>query len=185
MAEENSNQGSSAKDIAAILADYVPKADYEAALDALKSATDEGGTHKTTSEKHAARVAELEKTVRGRTYRDTFNKLAKEAKLKDDLADDAYKLLGLTEDKDEPDEKAIAASLKEFLKDRKHYVDEADPKKKTIPAGEGSTRGRSTSPGDPEFHVTQRELNDATWMRHNQSKLQEAEKAGLFRLQDD
>ncbi len=186
MAEESSsNHGTSAADIAAILADYVPKADYDAALEALQSANDEGTTHRTTAEKSTARIAELEKTVRGRSYRDAFTKLAKDAKLKKEMTDDAFDLLKITQDKDEPDEKAMKAALDDFIKDRKHYVQEEETKKKTIAAGEGSTRGRSTSPGDPEFHVSPKELSDANWMRQNQGKMQEADKAGLLVLSDD
>ncbi len=186
MADET-NPGSSAKDIATLLADYVPKADYEAALEALQAATDAAETQGTAAETHAARVAELEKTVRGRTYRDTFNKLAKEAKLKDELADDAWELLKVAQDKDEPDEKAMKAALSEFLKapNRKSYVNEDEPRKKTIPAGEGSARGRSTSPGDPEFHVSPKDLNNASWMLLNQGKMREADMAGLLVLDDD
>lgn len=181
MAESASN----ASDIAAILADYIPRAEHEQLLDSLNQVLEERDTHKAAAEQHTARLAELEKTVRGRTYRDAFNKLAKDAKVKDEHADDVFELLKLEQDADEPDEKAIGKQLSKFLESRKHLIESAEEKPKKIPAGEGSERGRSTALTEPEFRVSQRESNDAVWMRRNGDAFRQAAKAGTLVLDED
>lgn len=181
-----SDSDRSGLELATILQDYVSRSDYSDALEAVEAAIAERDEARSAATKHTDRLAQLEKMVRGRAWRDAFETARKDAKVKDDVADDVYRLLGLAEDDDEPDSKQIGKSLAEFLKTRGHYVASDKPgdgKPARIPAGEGSDRGRSGSPGDPEFHVSKQQRNDALWMRDNQSKMNTAAKAGLLRLE--
>jgi hypothetical protein len=178
------DETSSAADIATILKDYVPRSDYEAALEALQTATEETETARTEAGKHTERMSELEKKVRGRSYRDAFEKLRKDARVKDEFAQDAFDLLKLEQDKDDPDEKAMKSALNDFLKERKHFVSEEGVKPKVIPAGEGSSRGKSVAPGTPEFRVSYQQRNDALWMRENQESMRQAHRAGVLVLDD-
>lgn len=171
-------------DIAALLADYVPKADYEAALEAINEAIAERDAARGDAEKHTTRLQDLEKTLRGRTWRDAFDKIADEAKVKKSMRGDVFDLLKLAADNDQADEPGIKTALQAFLKDRPDYVDSAPPRPTTLPAGEGSLRGRSVAPGEPELRVTRQQLNDAVYMRDNQSRISAATRAGLLVIDD-
>ena len=176
-------------DIAAILADYVPRADYEEALAALTELEEDRNTHRTAADDRGKRLEDLEKKYRGRSYRDAFEKVRKAAKVKDEMADDAFRLLGLEQDEDDPDEAKISRALDAFLKERKHYITpEESPRdarrREQLEAGEGATRGASGRPGDPEMRVSYKQLNDASWMRDNQGRMLEAQRAGLLRIDD-
>jgi hypothetical protein len=176
--------GESAADIAQVLQGYVPIDEYNATLDALQAAIEERDSARTEGTKHSGRIKDLEGKVRGRAYRDAYDKVRKEHKVGDKFADDVYKLLGIEPDSDEPDEKAIGKALGEFVKDRPQYLD-TQSAPKSLPAGEGATRGRGGSPGEPEFRVGRRQLGDAGWMRDNQGRMLEAKRAGLLVIDDD
>jgi hypothetical protein len=172
-------------ELAALLQDYVPRSDYEAALEAVDGAVREREEHRAAADKHTGRLAELEKKLRGRTWRDKFRELAK-GKVKADHEDDVYELLKLQEDADEPDAKALGKQLDDFLEKRGAYkAAKADGRSKEIPAGEGSGRGRSVAPGQPEFRVTPKERGDALWMRENQARFNQAAKDGTLVMDDD
>jgi hypothetical protein len=171
-------------ELASLLQDYVPRSEYDAALDAIEQATREADEHRTAAEQHTGRLSELEKKVRGRNYRDAFDRLRKEHKVRDEVADDVFRLLGIEQDADEPDEKVMRRGLEDFLKDRKHYTAEGTPRPKEIPAGEGAARGRSVAPGEPEMRVTRAQLADAGYMRQNQKMIGEATRAGLLVIDD-
>ena len=171
-------------EIAGILKDYVSLDEYNATLDALNEAIQERDRLRGESEKTSGRVKDLESRVRGRAYRDAYDKVRKDLKIKDEFADDVFKLADLEQDADEPDEKAIRQALDGFVKDRKHYLDTED-KKRTLPAGEGGSRGKSTGPGDPDFWVSYKQLNDLAWMRENQGRMLEAKRAGTLVIDED
>jgi len=170
-------------ELAAILQDYVPRGDYETALQAIEDAVTERDEFRAEIEELRPRAQELEKKHRARSYRDAFEKVRK-GKVRDDLADDAFRLLELAQDADEPDEGAIGKALDGFLKDRKHYSPEST-KPREIPAGEGHSRGSHTRPGEPEMRVKRTELANALWMRENQGRVAQAQKAGLLVIDDD
>jgi len=173
-------------DIAALLQDYVPRAEYEAALSAIESAVSERDEAITQRDQHTTRLKDLESKVRGRSYRDAFEKLRKDAKVRDDFADHVFKLLELPQDRDEPDERDIRSKLDAFLKDNKAYVGPAEPEKpRTLERGEGSTRGKPGAPGEPEFRVRRSELNSARWMRDHQDAVHKATQAGLLIIDED
>lgn len=186
MSQDTSTVSTSAADMADILKDYVGLDEYNATLDALNEAIEERDKLRADGEKHSGRVKELEGKVRGRSYRDAYDKARKELRIKDEFADDVFKLADLKMDADEPDEGAIRKTLEAFVKDRRHYLDtEERPAKKALSAGEGASRGQSGRPGEPEFRVTNAQLKDAGWMRDNQGKMLEAKRAGLLVLEDE
>jgi hypothetical protein len=170
--------------LASILADYVPKAEYESTLEALNALAEERDELAAERTKSAGRVSELEKAVRSRSYKDSYDRMAKELKIKDEFKDDVYRLAGVEEDADEPDEKGLRRHFEKFLESKKHYTQQEPERPKSIPAGEGHGRGRSVSPGEPEFRVTRAQRNDASWMRQNQAAFQAASKAGAVIFDD-
>jgi tetratricopeptide (TPR) repeat protein len=168
-------------DIAAILADYVPKADYEAALDALSEATTTRDAHKGDIDKHLGRLTELEKKLRTKAAREAFEKAAEKLKIDPKFKDDIFELAKIPADSDEPDLGAIERHVSKFLEAKPQYAQSRPTK---IEAGEGFERGRSVQPGEPEFRVTRKQLGDAVYMRENQSKVAAAAKAGLLVTDD-
>lgn len=173
-----------------LLKDYIPRGDYEEALAALEEIAAERDQLRTDHEAVSKRAKELETKHRDRTYRDAFEKVRKDMKVKDSLADDAFRLLDIERDKDEPDEGRIKGALEKFLKDRKDYLQQEETpreraRKAEIPAGEGAARGSAGRPGEPEMVVSRKQLADALWMRDNQHKVLAAQKAGNFRLEDE
>jgi hypothetical protein len=171
-------------DMAAVLRDYVPRADYEGALEALNAAIGERDEHRTAAEKHTGRVTELEKKLRGKAAREAFERAADKLKIDPKFRDDAFRLAEVPADADEPDMGAVEQHVSRFLKDRPHLIQQEPAKPKTIPAGEGSERGRSTAPGEPELRVTRQQMGDAVFMRANQGRVAAAAKAGLLTVDD-
>jgi hypothetical protein len=171
-------------ELATILQDYVPRADYEAALDGLNQAISERDEHRAAAEKHTGRLGELEKKLRGKTWREAYSKIAKDLKVDAKFEDDVYDLLKLDPDADEPDEKGLRRTLEKFLDGKKHFQAAEAPAPKQIPAGEGFGRGRSVAPGEPELRVSREQRNSAIWMRDNQSRMLEAKRAGVLVLDD-
>jgi hypothetical protein len=174
----------SASEIAEILKDYVPRADYDRALEALDEVTRERDTHSTELEKHRGRVGDLEKTVRGRAAKDAFAKVVDKLKIDQRFADHVFELAKVPADADEPDAAALENHVGAWLKQNPAFVRTETAKPTTIPAGEGHDRGRSVRPGEPELRVSRAQLKDAVWMRENQQRVGEAQKAGLFVLED-
>jgi hypothetical protein len=177
-------------DLAAILADYVPRGEYEEALAALDETVRERDELRAGSEATTKRLEELQKKYRTRSFKDAYEKVRRSLKVKDESADDVFELLKLEQDKDDPDEGLIRSNLEAFLEDRKHYLaQEESPRdrqrREAIPAGEGATRGASTRPGEPEMRVTRQQLGNALWMRDNQDRLLEAKRAGTLVIDED
>lgn len=179
-------------DLATVLQDYVPRSEYEAALDAINAAYAERDEAVKGREADSARLKDLETKHRSRAYRDAYDKVRKDdsrthLRVKDEFADDVFRLLELQQDQDEPDSGKIASALEAFLKqgDRsKSYLQTDPPKKTVLEPGEGSARGRSVAPGEPELRVTRQQLNDAMYMRDNQSRIAQATRAGLLVIDD-
>lgn len=186
MSETNNGGGggNNSADIAAILRDYVPRSDYEAALEAIEAAITERDEAHAAASKHTERLTTLEKAHRNRTWRDTYSKIADELKVNPDFKDDVYDLLRLEPDADEPDPRTLRKTVEDFLGKRpgKYTAEKAAPKR--LEAGEGATRGASVRPGEPEFRVTREQRTSAVWMRENQGKMLEAQRAGALVLED-
>jgi len=176
---------SGAADIAALLQDYVPRADYESTLEALESTVKERDTHKADLEKVTGRSAEIEKKLRGKAAREAYGKAAEKLKVDPKFRDDLFDIAKVPADADEPDQTAIEKHLAAFLKEKPAYITPEPSKPKTIPVGEGSGRGQSVRPGEPELRVKRSELANAMFMRDNQAKIREAQKAGVFVIDDD
>ena|ERR1017187_1369004 len=174
---------SSASEIASLLADYVPKADYEATLDALNTALTERDTLKTGHDAHAKRVGELEGKVRSRAARDAYDKVADKLKINPDYKDDVFALAKIQMDGDEPDVKAMEKHLSTFLGDNKRFAI-AEDKPKKIAAGEGSGRGSSGSPTEATMKVSRSQLANAVWKRENQQAVAKARQAGLLEIEE-
>jgi hypothetical protein len=176
---------STAGDIAELLKDYIPRAEYEATLEALDATVKERDEHRTAAEKHGGRAAELEKKVRARSARDAFDKVADKLKIDGKFKDDVFRLADVPTDADEPDAGAIEKHLSAFLKEKPHFLAPEPTKPKTIPAGEGHSRGPSVRPGEPELRVRRTDLGNALYMRDNQKRIAEAQKAGVLVIDDD
>jgi hypothetical protein len=170
----------SAGDIAGILKDYVPKADHEALLDAYAELDNDHKTHKSAAEKHALRVAELEKKVRGSAAKSAYDKIAGKLKVNEKFRDHVFKLAEIPSDADEPDERKLEAHLAAWLKDNPDFVTEETPAPTKIPAGEGASRGRSAPAAPGKMQVTQANVRDAKWMRDNGAEFRKAEAANLL-----
>lgn len=174
-------------ELAAILADYVPRSDYEEAIQALTELDD---THKTTSKEledlrgthttAAKRLEELEAKTRGRAYQDTFREVSK-GKVKEGMEDDVYQLLGIKHDADEPDPKAMEAALKAFLEKKPAYL-AGEPAKKKLATGEERSRGSYAQPEEGTFSVTRAQMKDGAWTRQNGAKVAAASEAGLLQI---
>lgn len=179
---------SEAADVAALLTDYVPRAEYEAALDAISQASRETEEFRTQDTQRSSRLKELEGKVRGRAYRDAFEKARKEdgRKVKDEFADAVFKLLDLKQDADEPNDRDLRNALDGFLKDNKGFVDDGKSStRQPLEPGEGAVRGKSIAPGEPQLRVKMSELNNASFMRQNQAAVHAASKAGLLVIDDN
>jgi hypothetical protein len=168
---------------------YVSKAEYqqmrqerEDALEALRQAVEESDGFK-------KRIAELEPfekqasdmTLKARSLEAarTFDKIAKELKIRDEFKDDVFKLGDFKpKDGEEIDEKAVREHFDGFLKDRPQYR-ENDKEPTKFAKGDGSTRG-GPSPaegdGNAKEKVTRSQLNDGEWMAANSELISDPSK---------
>jgi hypothetical protein len=176
------NESSSAADVAAILADYVPKAEYEQTLELLEQTLAERDTHKTAAEKSASRITELEGKVRGRAAKDVFNQIADKLKIDPKFKDDVFDLAKFKVEGDEPDAKAIEKQLSEFLSEKKHFI--LDEKAKPLTKPEGGGRGTPATPDKTTMTATKAQMRDALWMRDNQKAVSMAAAAGALEITD-
>jgi hypothetical protein len=173
--------------IAAILADYVPRHEYESTLQALDEAVTESNAHRTESEKHGGRLKELETKLRGRAARDAYGKVADRLKVNAKFRDHVFELAKIPADADEPDELTVESHLSKWLAANPQYVEQAaeqPAKPARLDPGEGASRGQSFAPTEPVLRVTRSEMANAVWMRANQSKFHAAAKAGLLVLDE-
>lgn len=144
------------------LADYIARADHDAALALLRQ---ENATLKT----RVSQLEPLEGKLREATVGRHFDKAAAALKLRPEAAADVMKLLGDQIGPD-ADERAVHDALAAFVKDRAYLCGEPAPAKPTkLPkdpyAGKG---GDAPADGDGgKVPVTRAELKDAEFMdRH-------------------
>jgi hypothetical protein len=104
------------------------KEEAEANFDALNALTDEYEAKiNATPDEMAAKVKELEKELWTRDTRAKFEKVAKDAKVRDEALGDLWSLLGVDPEKDaEIDDAAIAERVGEAVKARS-YLLQSDP----------------------------------------------------------
>ena len=178
------SESASAGELATILQDYIPRAEYEQALDALNTLESERNTHRDELAKYKPRAEQLERKLRERSARDAFNAVADKLKIDPKFRDDVFQLGKFEVEGDEPDVKAMEKHFATFMDGKDHYKQTDAPKPKTIPAGEGAQRGQSTSPGVPRYQATRQQMRDAVWMRDHQKEVTEARRAGVFELID-
>jgi hypothetical protein len=180
--------------------DYVSRADYDrlrADFDAMQAALEE---QLSVVDERDARIAELEPfesqaretgaKLRGLTHQREYEKLADELKIRPEFRDDVWKLAGYEakEDATEPDGKAIREHLGKFLETRGHYTGESSKGSSgqtKLPKGEGASHGAKNPGGDGKFRVTSKQLNDATFMERNQSKIAAASLEDNFEIVDE
>jgi hypothetical protein len=178
---------SGAAELAGILQGYVPRADYEAALESLNQTISERDKHKGDHETAGKRLAELEGKLRALSARKAFDQAADKLKIDPRFRDAAFKLAELPADADEPDQAAVEKHLAAYLKEGgKDFLlpPDAGKERKTLPRDEQGSRGSSVKPNEPDFRVSNKNLRDAMWMRNNQKQLSEATKAGLLVIED-
>jgi FtsZ-binding cell division protein ZapB len=139
-----------------------------------------------------ARIDELTGQIRTRTHRDVFDRIARDAKLRPEAVEDAWKLSGYQAESDEVDEAKLASLIGEVVKTRPHWLDTGET---PPPSREGTTprpplqtsvdasRGaRDTSPHT--FRLTKDNLRDSAWMQANQKQIAEAREAGTLEIAD-
>lgn len=140
-----------------------------------------------------AKIGELELKLRTRSHQDRFNELAKEAGCDESSLAAAWKLSGYTPESDEPDDGAISEAIETAKSELSVAFKPAQsgqgsgpaaPKKAPLSRGVGSERGHSAQNGAGLFTVRKSDMRSSEYMRLNQEKIYEAQKAGTFRLID-
>jgi hypothetical protein len=161
-------------ELANILANYVPKSEHEAVLDALNASDEEIKTLKgkldaaeKDSGKSSKRLAELEAKVRGRAHRDAWDRISADLKVNPDFKDDVFELAKWESDSDEPDEKAMRKHFAAFLESKPRYVkadDEPAPKARLKTDDEGGGQRAATT---GKFRYRSSDLANSDWMFRN------------------
>jgi hypothetical protein len=128
--------------------------------------------------------------LRSTVHRQAFKDKALAARVDPKAVDDLWKLAGYEPEGDEPDDEAIDGLVKAaqevrpyaFLKDEPPADEPKPPPRLKKPIDDG--RGRPPASNPAKFQVTRRQLADGVWMRENQPRVREAQKAGTFELVD-
>lgn len=155
------------------------KADRKALRDEVATLKGSGDASKLKSELDAAK-AELRTTK----HRRVFDEAAKKAKVKEGALDDLWNASGYKADADEPDAKAIEASIGELRKAKAFYFDpeeqgdgQGQGEGNKLQPGAGASRGKP--PGDPaKMRVSAAERTNPQFMKANQARMAEAAKEG-------
>ena len=161
-------------DIAKLLERYVPKAEFDQALDLINEVTE----HNT---KLAAEVKRLSArdTERGtRANRAAYDTLAKEFKVNLDFADEVFELSGLASEKAELEPDAIKAKLQPFLEAKPKFLAKEPPAPKPKQAAQQPTKPAAKPAAEPsqteliakrdgEFDYRPENLSDPEWCLHN------------------
>ena len=103
-----------------------------------------------------------------------YDKIAKDLRIKEEFRDDVFKLAEYEPDGDEVDEKKIREHFSKFLSERKGYLDGGDKEPKSLPKGEGATRGARDpgfGGGDARPEVTRAQLKDPNFTAKHASLL--------------
>lgn len=124
--------------------------------------------------------AKLQTQMRGDRFRVKFEAIAKEAKIRPDAVEAAWKLSGIAADSDEPDAGKLSAAVKALADSHKFLIEseESKPAPKTkLEPGAGSERGAADSK-IAGLKVERSNLADAEWCRTNQAAMKEAVAGG-------
>jgi cell division septum initiation protein DivIVA len=136
--------------------------------------------------------AQLKQQLRTGNHRDTFRRLAKAAKVKDEGIDDLFALSGWKADKDEIDEAAMSKMLEELKAKKALFFDQGSgdtgdenpaSSTKRVPAPD---RGGTFDRGKSGIKLTSKELADPAFMLDpkNKEMILSAAKEGRINLPD-